>query len=568
MPPKSALPRLICLAVGLVASVVTAQGQNNDNFANRIDLGSGTSFTTTSASLTTATMEPTEPMLGTYNKSIWYSWTAPENLTVNVSYAASTLNFTNNDIIVFIGNGLSTLNRVCYSDGGSVATFPAVKGTTYQIGFFGGFTNERGNVILSMTSAPFAAVTRVAGPDTPTSSAPTNDNFAQRKNLGALPLTLVTYHYGATAEAFDPGSQSLWYSFTAESNQTLTIASEYNTDINSRTNLYQGSAVDRLIPVASGSNSSPLIATIVKGTTYQLCVSNVTGNIYYARRRLVLSAANIDIAGDVVAPAEPTGTAPRNDFFLNRQVLSGPRVTAVAYTGTATTEPLESSNGNATVWYSWTAAADGTASISLGGDSISKSATVYTGVELASLVRVGQTTNNTFSFTVRGGTQYTIALGTSSTSGGTLTLTIAGPGVVFPSPDNSNPRLVNIATRGLVGTGGDIMFGGFSLSGTRRVLVRAVGPTLGNFGVSGTLADPKLEVYQGSNLLTSNDNWGSGIDAALIPSAASSVGAFPLTAGSKDAAIIATLLAGGYTVQVSGVGNTTGVAIIEVYELP
>ena len=220
------------------------------------------------------------------------------------------------------------------------------------------------------------------------------------------------------------------------------------------------------------------------------------------------------------------------------------------------------------MWYSWTAAADGTATISLGGDNIVKAATVYTGVELASLARVGQTTNNSLAFTVRGGTQYSIALGTNYTAGGTLTLTIAGPGFVFPSANNPNPRLVNIATRGLVGTGGDIMFAGFSLSGSRRVLIRAVGPTLATFGVGGTLGDPKLEIYQGTNLIATNDNWGGGTDAAILASAAASVGSFPLTPGSKDAAIIATLPLGGYTVQVSGVGGTTGSAIVEVYELP
>lgn len=112
------------------------------------------------------------------------------------------------------------------------------------------------------------------------------------------------------------------------------------------------------------------------------------------------------------------------------------------------------------------------------------------------------------------------------------------------------------------------MFGGFTLSDTRRVLIRAVGPTLASFGVSGTLADPKLEIYQGSNLIASNDNWGSGGDAAIIAATTSSVGAFALNSGSKDAVIITNLGAGGYTAQVSGVGGTTGVAIVEVYELP
>lgn len=131
----------------------------------------------------------------------------------------------------------------------------------------------------------------------------------------------------------------------------------------------------------------------------------------------------------------------------------------------------------------------------------------------------------------------------------------------------SSPRFVNISARTQVGTGGDILIAGFNVggSGARRVLIRAVGPTLATFGVSGTLADPRLEVYSGQTVIASNDNW----DATVTPTATqSSVGAFQLTAGSRDAALVISLQPGAYTTQVSGVGGTTGVALIEVYELP
>ena len=96
-------------------------------------------------------------------------------------------------------------------------------------------------------------------------------------------------------------------------------------------------------------------------------------------------------------------------------------------------------------------------------------------------------------------------------------------------------------------------------------------PTLASLGVTGTLADPTLEVIrQGAPAATatvaSNDNW----DTSLAP-AFSSVGAFALNPGSRDAALIVSLPPGSYTAQVSGVGTgaaAQGVALVEVYELP
>ncbi len=97
------------------------------------------------------------------------------------------------------------------------------------------------------------------------------------------------------------------------------------------------------------------------------------------------------------------------------------------------------------------------------------------------------------------------------------------------------------------------------------MLIRAVGPTLGAFGVSGALADPKLELYAGTALIQSNDNWAG---TAALGSAFSAVGAFSLDPASKDSALLVTLPPGSYTAQVSGVNGATGVALVEVYEVP
>lgn len=128
-----------------------------------------------------------------------------------------------------------------------------------------------------------------------------------------------------------------------------------------------------------------------------------------------------------------------------------------------------------------------------------------------------------------------------------------------------NGKLVNLSARNQVGTGENILIAGFTVTGPgqKRLLIRAVGPGLGVFGLTGFLVDPRLEVYSGATRIAENDNWSGDLAAA-----ASSVGAFPLPAGSRDAALITTLTEGSYTVQVSGVANGTGEALVEVYELP
>jgi len=149
----------------------------------------------------------------------------------------------------------------------------------------------------------------------------------------------------------------------------------------------------------------------------------------------------------------------------------------------------------------------------------------------------------------------------------------SGPGVVlveaYDAGSGNTARLVNLSARNRVGTGPDILFAGFFVAGTgnKRVLIRAVGPTIGGapFNVPNVLLDPKLEVYDANAVkIAENDNWDGALAATFL-----SVGAFALAPGSKDAALIVTLNAGsGFTAQVKGADGGTGDALIEVYELP
>ena len=135
--------------------------------------------------------------------------------------------------------------------------------------------------------------------------------------------------------------------------------------------------------------------------------------------------------------------------------------------------------------------------------------------------------------------------------------------------------LTNLSARARVGTGDAILIPGLVLSPgatSRRVLVRAVGPGLVPFGVTGLLADPKLELFQGGARIAENDNWGTPVgpyaaSAQALSTAFQRCGAFSLPAGSLDAALDVLLPPGGYTLQVSGIGGRTGEALVEVYDL-
>lgn len=157
------------------------------------------------------------------------------------------------------------------------------------------------------------------------------------------------------------------------------------------------------------------------------------------------------------------------------------------------------------------------------------------------------------------------------TIGGSRTVQLKGTGggvalvELYDTGDGAASRLVNISARNQVGTGDNILIVGFVLAGegSRNVLIRAVGPQLAAFGVTGTLADPRLEVFRGSTSVAINDNWEAASAATFA-----AVGAFGLAAGSRDAALVTLLTPGAYTVQVSGVNNAVGEALVEIYEVP
>jgi hypothetical protein len=133
-------------------------------------------------------------------------------------------------------------------------------------------------------------------------------------------------------------------------------------------------------------------------------------------------------------------------------------------------------------------------------------------------------------------------------------------------------QFANFSIRGNAGSGNETLITGFTVGGTtRQMLIRGVGPRLAELGVTGALTDPSIVLYDGAGrVVAENDNWSAtgDADAALIADAATRLGAFPLVAGSKDAALLKTLAPGAYTVHVTGVGGASGISLLEIYHVP
>ena len=159
--------------------------------------------------------------------------------------------------------------------------------------------------------------------------------------------------------------------------------------------------------------------------------------------------------------------------------------------------------------------------------------------------------------TLQPGAYTAILSGKNSTTG-------AGLVEVYDLTTATSVELTNVSTRGFVGTGDNVLIGGFISSGGNgsvEVIVRALGPTLAQLGVSGALADPTLSLMDGNgNAVASNDNWKATQQTAIQNS-----GFAPLN--DLESAIIATLSNGNYTAIVSGKNGATGVGLVEVYKV-
>ena len=145
-------------------------------------------------------------------------------------------------------------------------------------------------------------------------------------------------------------------------------------------------------------------------------------------------------------------------------------------------------------------------------------------------------------------------------------------GYDLAQPQTGPPRLGNISTRSFVQTGDNVMIGGFIVQGTgpKRVIIRAIGSELTQFGITNALANPTLELHDGTGaVIATNDDWQTTVISGIITSSQVSdiqnSGHAPTAA--SESGIIANLSPGNYTAIVRGINSTTGVALVEVYDL-
>ncbi len=331
---------------------------------------------------------------------------------------------------------------------------------------------------------------------------------------GVLTVTAVTSTPGPpTITAVLPGDGSVTVEFTPPSNNGGSAINGYKATCGSQ--------------VATGTASPITVTGLTNGTAVTCTVE--------AQNSLGLGTPSAASAS-VTPGAVPTVTTPSSASVAGASATLGGNVTAAG--GSTITE-----RG---VVYALTSA---NPSPQVGGIGVTKvTATGTTGVFTAAVS--GLTPASGYSFrayaTNGAGTAYSSVATFSTLEGTTI------------------PRLVNISTRGLVATGDNIMIGGFIVggSGPKKVIIKGRGPSLATLGVPGTLADPAILLFSGATQILNNDNWGTSTNAADITAS----GQAPTNA--SEAAILTTVTPGiGYTVHMSGVGGTSGIGIVEVFEL-
>ena len=427
-----------------------------------------------------AVSEPGEPALTTSGSSLfaagsplWWSWTAP--VSGEVGIISSRENGFPTLLGVFTGSDLSNLVAVQNSAPNIPGEFDfnAVAGATYQI-----VVDSAYDSVSGFSQAPHGNITlEIAGP-------PPNDNFANRILLtGAVPTT-NGWNILATIEPNEPAfpSQSVWYSWVAPASGTATFFAKGI--VQPLVNIYTGTSLSRLAPVGVLSDIQNYFEA-VGGVAYQLqvdssppCLFALTMNLYPNQDPLLLSlpakGGSVSVspppntngmyaAGTVVALTANPATGfvfggwnnapsitnaslsvvmtneqtigplfhPVNDNFANRIALSGANTAIYGFTAGATTEPNEPFFGTGeTVWYSWTAPAFGTVSISeesAGAPQIN----AYTGDLLANLVPVVPNSSSTTSKTSRFFSSETSTITFDVNSGTTYQLQAEGNGDDF-----------------------------------------------------------------------------------------------------------------------------------------
>ncbi len=360
-----------------------------------------------------------------------------------------------------------------------------------------------------------------------------------------------------------PGAPAITTQPTARTAVTGTSAT-FTVAASGTGNTYQWRKDNVDLTGATAATYTVAAVTAAQAGTYTVIVTNTAGSVTSSPAILTVAAPNT--AGRLINLSVLTDLATATDEFTLGYVVggagtngpkplviraAGPSLGALGVGGTLSDPKLETFAGSTSTGVNdnWGGSAALTADLAAVG------AFAYTGpTSRDSAVSANITTrDNSVKVTgVAGATGTVIAEVYDAT-----------PAANFAT---TTPRLLNVSVNKHLGTG---LTAGFVLGGTTptRVLIRVVGPGLAAFGVGGTVVDPQLALFNSSSVkIAENNDWAG---TAELTAAFNSVGAFALPAAtSKDAALLISLPPGGYSVQASGVNNTTGTALVEVYEVP
>ena len=477
-----------------------------------------------------------------------------------------------------------------------IAVTGLINGTTYT--FTVKATNSVGS---SSSSSPSAAITveklaQTITWATPSDRLSTSGNFTlNATSSSSLPVEFVIVSGPAilsgTAISLTGASGTVVIRASQAGNATYQAAPDSNIQFkvwSAQLNTFFGS----VISVDGSLKSGDVAAAVKPGARDGALMFSIPGSGVHTSFKFTLNADNsfsqfVDRFSDVasepnaVAPASlvgfsaaaPSTAAAPGTLTIRGTLVNGRLQGTIEPLGlvfNANVSPVAGPTGNIAGLYTAHAlgAIPGTQALIIGTNSEVLVVTTIADVNTSAFTTLGsdnafsaQTTTSGANLTLRGSIDpiTTVIRGSLGRTGKAdvifqgLASTTAGTG-----------RLINLSSRGRVGPSPRTLITGFVIGGSapKRVLLRATGPALTSFGVTGTLPNPRLQLYDGKGkLILENDDW-SGAETV---EASTRVGAFALVAGSKDAALVTTLAPDAYTMHV--VDNTgAGVGLAEIYD--
>jgi hypothetical protein len=392
-----------CAAAIAVALPAAAQASPpNDTFPGQAIGGSEGLVQGTNVG---ATKQPSEPSYGSH--TVWYSWTAPKTGKAKLNLRDASFDTA---LSVFTGTSVTSMSWVRSNDdfNGTLQSkldFDAVAGTTYRIVVDG---------YSPAASGAFALQWSQGGAD--------YDDFATPYNLPGAASELSFHNIRSTGEPGEPAivsgappNRSAWFTWTAPETGTAVFSTQ-QTDFDTVLGVYTGASITALAPVAisddaNGTLQSRVKFPVVSGAVYRIAVD---GYHLYDYGWFVLQYS--------VNP-------PANDDFTNPQLLPDASGATAATTIRATGEPGEALEtgglyvSNHSVWYRWTPAVSGPATVALLGvaPGFKADVTVYAGNSLATIAAVGTSTTSV-AFNAVPGTEYRIRVDGRSDTSGSFTL--------------------------------------------------------------------------------------------------------------------------------------------------